>query len=177
MGFSGATAALNTKLTLPDVADLYAAEPALFAVTTQVVACVALSTPVEATIEQFAPVTENVVAPLPEPPVEVTVMAVPTVPVSVVLVIVRAACELVEKEKLAALVVALLYPLLEALVAVTEQVAALEAVRTPDERPMEQPAPETRNVTAPVPEPPDTVTFSVLPTAAVWCTLEILIDF
>ena len=64
---------------------------ALVAVTTQVVALDALSCVVDV-IEQPVPVAAYETAPLPEPPEVESVIAVPAVPVNVVLAIVRVDC-------------------------------------------------------------------------------------
>ena len=64
---------------------------ALVAVTTQVVALEALSCVTEV-IEQPLPVAAYVTPPLPDPPDVESVIAVPAVPVNVVLAIVRVAC-------------------------------------------------------------------------------------
>ena len=64
---------------------------AFVAVTTQVVALAALSCVVDV-IEQPVPVAAYETAPLPDPPEVESVIAVPAVPVRVVLAIVRVAC-------------------------------------------------------------------------------------
>ena len=64
---------------------------AFVAVTTQVVALDALSCVVDV-IEQPVPVAAYETAPLPDPPEVESVIAVPAVPVRVVLAIVRVAC-------------------------------------------------------------------------------------
>jgi len=84
-------AAAKTKLLVADVATRKPVLASFVAVTTQVVALAALSCVVDV-IEQPVPVTPYVTLPLPDPPEVESVIAVPAVPVSVVLAIVRVAC-------------------------------------------------------------------------------------
>ena len=83
-------AAAKTKLLVADVATRKPVLAALVAVTTQVVALDALSC-VTKVIEQPVPVAAYVTPPLPGPPDVESVIAVPAVPVRVVLAIVRVA--------------------------------------------------------------------------------------
>ena len=113
-------------------------------------------------IEQTDPVVSKLIAPDPAPPDAVTVIDRPTSPLRTLLVILRAAAA-AAKTKCTVGDVADLYCLLAAFVASTAQVVAALARSTPVVTPIEQCAPFTANLTAPAPEPPDTLTLTEVP--------------
>jgi uracil phosphoribosyltransferase len=130
-GACATAAALKIKLLLAELATKNAPCAAFVAITVHVVAILAVSvvTPLRLESVQLKLAGESlkVIAPVPEPPVVVNVMRVPTGLVVVVFEIVSGAWA-PKKVKVTAADVAEPYVASEAFVAVTEQVVAVEAV-------------------------------------------------
>ena len=126
-------------------------------------------------IEQPVPVAAYETAPLPDPPEVESVIAVPAVPVRTVLAIVRVACATgaAAKTKLLVADVATRKPVLAALVAVTTQVVALDALSCVT-KVIEQPVPVAAYVTPPLPEPPDVESVIAVPAVPVRVVLAIV---
>jgi hypothetical protein len=154
-----ASGTLNVKLTELEVAELKPALPDLIAVTTHVVAEVALK--VAPLMTQPEPLTWKVISPVPDPPEVVSEIGEVVKPVRVELETVSGAWSASANTNVFVDDVAALNPLLAALTAVTTQFVTDAAASDVPET--TQSAPLTVKLMSPVPDPPVVVRDTVVP--------------